>query len=118
MCFVKNSLSSLYVIYNTCRSCALYTVFLIHSYNRSNVICFNITDNKISYLTQVPGKNHSKNYCDKEIVCPNLSTLALSRNALDSVEQFVIVSTTLRTLYLVILSETHKPYYYWCVRIL
>ncbi|CAI6349274.1 unnamed protein product [Macrosiphum euphorbiae] len=61
---------------------------------------FNISDNKISYLIQVPSKNHNKNCYSEEIVCPKLSTLALSRNALDTVEQFGIVSNKLRILYL------------------
>ncbi|KAL5244510.1 hypothetical protein ACI65C_011920 [Semiaphis heraclei] len=62
--------------------------------------CLELNDNKISYLTQKPSKNHDKNYFSDEVVCPNLTTLALSRNALDTVEQFVIVSNKLRILYL------------------
>lgn len=68
---------------------------------------FNILDNKISYLTQKPSKNRDKNYFSDEVVCPNLTTLALSRNVLDTVEQFVIVSNKLRILYLVIRLKTH-----------
>ncbi|KAL4131742.1 hypothetical protein QTP88_009014 [Uroleucon formosanum] len=77
------------------QSYALYSVHVMITN-----LSFNISDNNISYLTQVPNKNHNKNCCSEEIVCPKLSTLALSRNALDTVEQFVIVSNKLRILYL------------------
>ncbi|XP_025208531.1 leucine-rich repeat-containing protein 23-like [Melanaphis sacchari] len=62
--------------------------------------CLELNDNKISYLIQVPSQNYNKNYCNKEIACPNLSTLALSRNALDTVEEFLVLSNKLRILYL------------------
>lgn len=68
---------------------------------------FNISDNNISSLFQVSSRKYNKNYCNEEIACPNLSTLALSRNALDTVEEFVILSNQLRILYLVFWLKIH-----------
>uniref|UniRef100_A0A2S2R7F7 Leucine-rich repeat-containing protein 23 n=1 Tax=Sipha flava TaxID=143950 RepID=A0A2S2R7F7_9HEMI len=61
--------------------------------------CLELNDNVISHLIQNPDENFDGEYCS-EIDCPNLSTLALSRNALETIEQFMFVSIKLRVLYL------------------
>ncbi|VVC36905.1 Leucine-rich repeat,Leucine-rich repeat domain, L domain-like [Cinara cedri] len=63
--------------------------------------CLELNDNKITRVIQEPSKSFNSNYCN-EIDCPNLVTLALSRNVLETkvFEQLTFVSITLRVLYL------------------
>lgn len=67
-----------------------------------------IADNRVCRLVSETGvtADSDGDHCDA-IDCPELSTLALSRNALETVEQLAFVSAKLRTLYLVIQTSIH-----------